>query len=102
MKMTIVHFGGTEKVVEFEDILANGWVQVRYPNGAGCYRFALAHGNIEAARGVQPEWRLSDLDLAAMRALAAERKIKVRKQRAPGRPRAPKKRAPSKQVDLFE
>lgn len=102
MKLTILHFGGTRKEVELEDITPTGWVQVRYPNGGGCYRFSLVHGRAEASRGTEPAWSLDPDDLESMRALAAERKVKVRNPRKPGRPRAPKKRAPSKQGELFE
>jgi hypothetical protein len=37
-----------------------------------------------------------------MRKLAAERKIKIRKPRAPRKPGRPKAKPPSKQVELFE
>lgn len=102
MKLTIIHFGGTRKTVELEDITPQGWVQVRYPNGGGCYRFALAHGNIETKRGVSPEWRLDAADLAQLKEQAVALKIKTRKPPAPGRPRRPRKKAPSKQAELFE
>ena len=71
------------------------------PTGGGCYSFSLVHGHMETKRGVKLEWSLDPGDLAQMRELAAERKIKPRKPRAPGRPRKPRKEAPSKQAELF-
>lgn len=101
MKLTIVHAGGTTKEVELEDLVqAGGWVQVRYPHGAGCYRFALAPGRIEHKRNEQPLWRLSDADLERMRELAKERKIKWRPARG-SKPRKPRSKPLSKQQELF-
>lgn len=80
MNLTIVHYGGTRKTVELEDITPQGWVQVRYPNGGGCYRFSLVHGRIEVKRGAEPEWSLEPDDLERCKAIATERKIKPRKQ----------------------
>jgi hypothetical protein len=102
MKIRIVHFGGTEKLTEFEDITSTGWAQLRYPGGAGCWQFSLHHGAIETKRGVAPEWRLHEEDLETLRTLAKERKVSIRKPRAPMRPRKPRKLAPSKQAVLFE
>ena len=102
-KLTIVHLGGTEKTVEFEGLIpTGGWVQVRYPNGGGCYSFALAHGGIEAKRGEPATWRLADSDLEAARALAKIEKVKWRKPRCPGRPKKPRTKAMSKQIGMFE
>lgn len=67
MLITIVHFRGTEKQAELEDIVAPGWAQLRYPGGAGCYRFSLVHGAMETPRGKRPEWRLSPADLELLR-----------------------------------
>lgn len=102
MKITIFHFGGTRKIVELEDITPTGWAQVRYPNGGGCYRFALAHGRMERARGEESRWALDPGDLEKLRELARERNIKWRKPRAPGGPTKPRATAPSKQVGLFD
>lgn len=36
MKVTIVHVGGVEKVVDFESFDApRPWIRLRYPNGGG-------------------------------------------------------------------
>jgi len=101
MQITIVHFGGTRKVVALEDITPQGWIQVRYPNGGGCYSFSLVHGRMETKRGVEPEWHIEPADFERLKALAAERKIKPKKQRHVGRARSPRKKAPSKQEELF-
>jgi hypothetical protein len=103
MQLTIIHVGGTEKVVEFEGLIpTGGWIQVRYPHGAGCYSFALAHGRIECKRGETALWRLADADLEQMRELAKKEKVKWRKPRGPGRPRKPRTQHPTKQIGLFE
>ena len=102
MDLTIVHFGGTRKTVALEDITPQGWIQVRYPNGGGCYSFSLVHGRMETKRGVEPEWRIDATDFERLKALASGRGIKPRKQKVTGRPRAPRKKAPTKQTELFE
>jgi hypothetical protein len=101
-KLTIRHVGGTVKTVEFEGLIpSGGWVQVRYPNGAGCYSFALAHGRVETKRGETALWSLDAADLERARELAKEAKVKWRKPRGPGRPRRPKSPHPNKQAELF-
>ncbi|HYQ30394.1 MAG TPA: hypothetical protein VER04_24360 [Polyangiaceae bacterium] len=107
MNVTIIHIGGTEKLCSFESFDApRPWIRLRYPNGGGVWSFALAHGGIEAKRGTMPEWRISDADLATLRAEAKALDIKftvvpfARSQRV--KPGAPRKKTPQKQMGLFE
>lgn len=107
MTVTIVHIGGTEKLCELECFDApRPWIRLRYPNGGGVWSFALAHGGIEAKRGTMPEWRISDDDLATLRADAKALGIKfaivpfARGQQV--KPKSPRKKTPQKQMGLFE
>lgn len=106
MVITIVHIGGSEKRVEFEGFDApRPWARCRYPMGGGVYSFALSHGGIECKRGLTPEWRISDSDLAEPRALAKAEKIRFSV--APFaayqalKPRAPRKKTEQKTLELF-
>lgn len=82
MNLTIVHIGGTTKTVELEDMTpTGGWIQVRYPNGGGCYNFHLSHGQIETKRSDPPLWHMDDADLEKCREIARERKIRWRARR---------------------
>lgn len=107
MKITIVHLGGTEKICEFDDFdPPRPWVKLRYPCGGGVWAFALAHGGIEAKRATLPEWRITDADLATLRAMAREAGIHFAtvpfargQARRPVKPRKP---PPQKQLELFK
>lgn len=106
MKVTIVHVGGVEKVVDFESFDApRPWIRLRYPNGGGLFSFALSHGGIECKRSLTPEWRVSDADLEALREQARAEKIKFTEKRyAPYQrtlPGAPKKKTDQKTLELF-
>lgn len=101
MKITIVHDGGERKQVELEGFIRPFWAQVRYPNGGGCYLFHCEHGRIEAKRSEQPRWRLLEKDRIALEQMARAEKMKPRKASAPGRPKTPGKKPPSKQTEMF-
>ena len=106
MLVTIIHIGGTEKIVEFEGFDApRPWARLRFPAGAGLFNFALAHGGIECKRTGTPDWRISEADLEAIRAEARGQKIKFAvKPWVPYRrtlPGAPKKKTDQRTLSLF-
>lgn len=107
MNVTIVHLGGSTKLCDFDCFDApRPWIRLRYPNGGGIWSFALAHGGIESKRGTMPEWRISDDDLATLRAAAKDLNIKfntvpfARSQPA-ARPKAPREKTDQKTLELF-
>lgn len=107
MKVTIVHLGGSRKLVEFEGFDApRPWIRLRYPNGGGgLFSFGLAHGNIECKRSEHPQWRIATKDLATLREMATLEKVKFTVVRWAKhhavKPRAPKKKTAQKQIGLF-
>lgn len=106
MNVTIIHVGGTEKVVDFESFDApRPWARLRYPGGAGLYNLALAHGGIECKRSQTPDWYINPIDLEAIRDQARALKIKFTvKEWAPYRrqlPGAPKKKLVQRTLPLF-
>lgn len=106
MKITIIHFGGTEKLVELESFAApRPWVCLRYPGGGGLFSFALAHGGIECKRSLTPEWRICEAELETLREQARALKIKFTvveyRPHVRAKPGAPLKKTPQEQVELF-
>lgn len=108
MTLTIVHIGGTSKEVEWVDFDApRPWVRVRYPGGGGLFVFSLAHGGIECKRKELPQWRLSDPDLATLRAQAKALGIKFTavpfaRGRLKPLPGSPRKKPDQRQMELFK
>jgi len=106
MLVTIIHVGGTEKVVDFESFDApRPWARLRFPAGAGLFNFALAHGGIECKRSKTPDWRICEADLETIRAEARAQKIKFTvKPWVPYRrslPGAPRKKTDQRTLSLF-